>query len=89
MASLMRSMKGKAMVSINDHADIRRALEGFPMLRVDIKYAVSNTNGGHSTSRELVITNWEPGTQTDGLFWARGRMFRGADQAPQTMTSGA
>ncbi|WP_121319304.1 DNA adenine methylase [Paraburkholderia sp. RAU2J] len=68
MASLMRSCKGKMMVSINDHPDIRRAFEGFPMLRLNIKYSVNNTNGGPSSSRELVITNWEPGTQTGGLF---------------------
>lgn len=68
MAGLMKSMKGKAMVSINDHPDIRRAFDGLPMLGLEIKYAVSNMHGKPQTSRELMITNWEPGTQTDGLF---------------------
>lgn len=68
MASFMRTCKGKVMVSINDHPDIRRAFDGFPMLGVDIKYAVNNTNGGPQTSRELVITNYEPDSDTGGLF---------------------
>jgi DNA adenine methylase len=69
MASRMRACKGKVMVSINEHPDIRRAFDGFPMLGLTIKYSVNNTVArGASTSRELVITNWEPGTQTDGLF---------------------
>lgn len=69
MAARMRACKGKVMVSINDHPDIRRAFDGFPMLGLSIKCSVNNTTGaGPSTSREFVITNWEPGTQTGGLF---------------------
>jgi len=57
------------MVSINDHPDIRRAFDGVPMLGLSIRYSVNNTAGrGPSASRELVITDWEPGTQWDGLF---------------------
>ena len=69
MADFMRSCKGKVMVSINDHPDIRRAFDGFHMLGLDIRYSVNNTSAGKAqTSRELVITNWEPGTQSGGLF---------------------
>ncbi|SMF44899.1 DNA adenine methylase [Trinickia caryophylli] len=69
MAAAMRACKGKVMVSINDHPDIRRAFDSFPMLGLSIKYSVNNTSGsGASTNRELVITNWEPGTETGGLF---------------------
>lgn len=42
--------------------------DGLPMLGLSIKYSVNNTQGGPSTSRELVVTNWVPGTQTGGLF---------------------
>jgi DNA adenine methylase len=35
MAALMRAAKGKVMVSINDHPDIRRAFDGFHMLELD------------------------------------------------------
>lgn len=66
MAKLMRSMKGKAMISINDHPDIRKVFEGLPMLELDIKYTLQK--GGESqTSGELVITNWDT-ENTGGLF---------------------
>ncbi|WP_413672270.1 DNA adenine methylase [Massilia cellulosiltytica] len=67
MAELMRTTKGKVMVSINDHPDIRRAFEGMHFLELDIKYSVANNHGAAATSGELVITNWDcnaPG----GLF---------------------
>jgi len=60
MAEIMRSCKGKVMVSINDHPDIRRAFDGFHMFGLDIKYSVANNQGEPATSKELVITNWEP-----------------------------
>lgn len=67
MAELMRTTKGKVMVSINDHPDIRRAFNGMHFLELDIKYSVANNHGAAATSGELVITNWDcnaPG----GLF---------------------
>jgi DNA adenine methylase len=67
MADFMRTAKGKVMVSINDHPDIRRAFEGMWFLELDIKYSVANNHGAAATSGELVITNWDcnaPG----GLF---------------------
>lgn len=67
MAELMRTCKGKMMVSINDHPAIRDAFQGLHMLELDIKYSIGNTAGKPQTSRELVITNWEP-TAFDSLF---------------------
>ncbi|MNT96767.1 hypothetical protein D3C72_2389410 [compost metagenome] len=60
MAAMMHSCKGKAMVSINDHPDIRQAFDGHHMMGLDIKYSVANAQGKPDTSRELVITNWKP-----------------------------
>lgn len=67
MAAFMRNCKGKVMVSINDHPDIRRAFDGFQMLGLDIKYSVANNQVEPATSKELVIMNWEP-TALGGLF---------------------
>lgn len=67
MAALMRTMKGKAMVSINDHPDIRRAFDGLEMLELGIKYSVGNAQSAPSEARELVITNWSP-RDLGGLF---------------------
>ncbi len=60
MAETMRTCKGKVMVSINDHPDIRRAFDGFHMHELGIKYSVGNNHGEPESSNELVITNWEP-----------------------------
>lgn len=66
MARILRTIKGKAMDSINDHPDIREAFAGLPMLELDIKYTVQN--GGESqTSGELVITNYRF-DEMGGLF---------------------
>lgn len=60
MAAAMRTCKGKMMVSINDHPDIRRTFDGFHMHELGIKYSVGNNHGQPESSRELVITNWGP-----------------------------
>jgi DNA adenine methylase len=66
MASLMRSMKGKAMVSINDHPEIRTAFDGLHMLEIDIAYTLAK-GAPSARSGELVITNWDAGS-SGGLF---------------------
>lgn len=67
MATLMRSCKGKVMVSINDHPDIRRAFDGLHMLELGIKYSVGNNQAAPQVSQELVITNWDS-RELGGLF---------------------
>jgi len=67
MAALMRTCKGKVMVSINDHPDIRRAYEGLTFHDLGIKYSVANAQGAPNESRELVITNYQPEIM-QGLF---------------------
>lgn len=67
MAEFMRTCKGKVMVSINDHPDIRQAFNGLHMLGLDIKYSVSNTHGAPGASQELVIANWDV-KNVDSLF---------------------
>lgn len=68
MAEFMRRCKGRVMVSINDHPDIRRVFQGFHMEWLDIRY--SNTNqrqGPAEVTGELVIMNWAPDA-LGGLF---------------------
>jgi len=57
MAARLRALKGKAIVSLNDHPDIRRAFEGFAIETVDIKYSINAA--GPSERRELVIFSWD------------------------------
>ena len=67
MAEAMRSCKGKVMVSINDHPDIRSAFDGLYMLELGIKYSVGNNQAAPQVSQELVITNWDS-RELGGLF---------------------
>lgn len=63
MAEFMKTCKGRVMVSINDHPDIRP----FDGKALDIKYSVGNAHRDPSASRELVITNYDP-NDMGGLF---------------------
>jgi len=64
----MRRCKGKVMVSINDHPDIRRVFEGFNFETVVIRYSSANQRQVKAdVSGELVIMNWEPAA-LGGLF---------------------
>ncbi|MCE1176484.1 MAG: DNA adenine methylase [Burkholderiales bacterium] len=67
MAQVMRTCKGKVMVSINDHPDIRRVFAGFHTQELNIKYSVGNVHGEPQDFGELVITNWDCSNE-GGLF---------------------
>ncbi len=67
MAAFMRSCKGRVMVSINDHADIRAAFDGLHMMPLQIRYSMANKHGSPAESCELMITNYEP-VVLGGLF---------------------
>lgn len=58
MAEAMAKCKGKAILSINDHPDIRRVFKAFRRVDLKIKYAVNGRNGPAKESRELVYLNW-------------------------------
>jgi len=67
MAEAMRSLKGKAMLSINDHPAIRQCFEGFHMESLDISYLVAG-GGRPAERRELVIWSWDQALEPAGLF---------------------
>ena len=59
MADFMRRSKGKVMVSINDHPDIREVFAGFRFEELSIRY--SNTNMRQAKAKvtgELVVMSW-------------------------------
>lgn len=61
MADFMRRCKGRVVVSINDHPDIRRAFDGFHFECLDIRYTTANQRHGKAdVTGELVIMNWQP-----------------------------
>lgn len=67
LASAMKTVKGKMMLSINDHPDIRACFNGLVFHGLDIKYSVGNNQGSPKDSGELIITNYEPAV-FGGLF---------------------
>lgn len=67
MASLVRNIKGRAMISINDHPQIREVFAGLTIFALDIKYSIGNNQAIPGESHELVITNWDSG-DLGGLF---------------------
>lgn len=67
MAAKMRAIKGKAILSINDHPDIRRCFEGCQMESLAIDYTVGG--GAHRAERqELIIYSWDREAEPAGLF---------------------
>ncbi|WP_331458410.1 DNA adenine methylase [Burkholderia latens] len=66
MAEWLRTLKGRAIVSLNDHPDIRRVSDGFHIETVPIHYTVG---GGKGVERnELIIFSWNDAAQPAGLF---------------------
>ena len=67
MAQLMREIKGKAILSINDHPDIRRCFEGLQMEVVPITYQAGGGAKGVERN-ELIIYSWDREGEPVGLF---------------------
>lgn len=67
MAVMLRRLKGRAIVSLNDHPDIRRIFAGFYIETADIQYCVGG--GGKSVDRtEVIIYSWDKQSDPPGLF---------------------
>jgi DNA adenine methylase len=67
MASMMKVLKGKAILSINDHPEIRRIFDGLQMESLAIDYQVGG--GGKAVPRrELIIYSWDREAEPAGLF---------------------
>lgn len=67
MADLMSRIKGKAILSLNDHPDIRRVFARFQMDVTGINYTVGG--GGKAVERqEVIIYSWDKQADPVGLF---------------------
>jgi DNA adenine methylase len=56
MANQLRTLKGRFILSLNDHPEVRRIFEGFTIASVPVRYTV----GGIAKSKiagELIISN--------------------------------
>jgi DNA adenine methylase len=67
MARILRGLKGKAIISLNDHPDIRRIFADFQTEAVPIQYNLAG--GGKAVDRqELIIYSWDRTSEPAGLF---------------------
>ncbi|PCJ88618.1 MAG: restriction endonuclease subunit M [Thiotrichaceae bacterium] len=57
MAELARTIKGKLMISVNDHKDMRKVFDGLKTKKLPITYSVSRCNKSKK-SYELIIKSW-------------------------------
>jgi len=57
IAEAMRTMKGSAILTINDHPEMRRIFKGFPADTVGINYTIGGAGTGKGR-RELIYRNW-------------------------------
>ena len=63
----LKAIKGKAVVSINDHPAIRECFAGFDMEALKLDYTVGG--GANRVERgELVIYSWDREADPAGLF---------------------
>ncbi|MBM5615392.1 hypothetical protein [Burkholderia pseudomallei] len=62
----LRSLEGRAIVSLHDHPEIRHLFIGFDIESVSIRYAAGGGKGGER--RELIIFNWDDAAEPAGLF---------------------
>jgi DNA adenine methylase len=67
LAERMASIKGKAIVSLNDHPDVRSCFGRFQMESLEIDYTVGG-GGNRAARRELIIYSWDREAEPAGLF---------------------
>lgn len=59
LAGAMRTIKGRCLLTINDHSDMRRVFAGFRLKRLTTRYTIGQTAAAKSKLRgELAVMSW-------------------------------
>lgn len=66
IAQLLRQIKDKAIVSLNDHSEVRRIFGGFEIDTREIKYTVGADKPVDRT--EVIICSWDRHAEPAGVF---------------------
>ena len=64
LASVLRGLQGKAVLSINDHPDIRALFAGFETIPLQLGYTIGGAGGRDRQSGELIIKSWDDAQAT-------------------------
>lgn len=56
MAEQLRQIRGRFILSLNDHPEVRRIFTGFQFKEEQLKYTIGTASGGAKAVRELVIS---------------------------------
>jgi DNA adenine methylase len=67
MASVLREIKGRAILTVNDHPDMREVFAGLDFERVEIQYTVGAA-GPTAPRGELILCSWNRADDPAGLF---------------------
>lgn len=59
LCNILKELKGKFLLTINDHEYIRQIYKGFKMAENKVNYSVSKQSKGRKKYKELIITNYE------------------------------
>ena len=58
LSHALRKLRGKALLTINDHSDIRRVFAGLKYDRLEVLYTVGRKKEDRERSRELLYRTW-------------------------------
>ncbi|AIP31196.1 putative modification methylase [Paraburkholderia xenovorans LB400] len=67
MAVVMREIKGRAILTVNDHPDMRRVFAGLDVERAEIQCTVGGS-ASTALSGELILYSWNRADDPAGLF---------------------
>ena len=54
----LKNLKGKFLLTINDHEKVREWYKEFNIREVEVNYSVSRASEGRGKYKELIITNY-------------------------------
>jgi len=57
MVEILGSIKGKFILSLNDHKEVRKLFKSFHKKPVSVRYSLNNTQGQAKKFPELIISN--------------------------------
>lgn len=58
LSNILHTIKGKFLLTINDHPEVRKWYEGFTMREIEVTYSVSRSIAARRGYKELIITNY-------------------------------